>query len=206
MLFAILLLLGQSAPDPEAAFARAVQSDRDYLIHRFGAAGFEPLGLAQVQGREVRRLIVEPWLPGDRPGIEIERLRDGSVALRLIRPGKPPETHALPAARWAEVEALDDAVFAAPVRDPAASERAGACHGTRAWFQAAGAGGERSASPWECPGGVYAMTPARGAAIDLYVRLALSTQPGCAPAERPERSDYAFQNCFVRPQGQTRPN
>lgn len=183
-----LLLLAQ-----DSANADAIEQDRAHGARKFVQYGFQPVG--QGEPREVRRLIVEPWAPGSRPGIEIERMADGSVRLALVRPGQPAEIHALPRERWAEIVAHDAAIFAPPVRKP--GKLGVSCHGTWAWFQSAGAQGSRIGWGWECPGGTSAMTEGHGRAIDFYLGLTLATRPDCKPSAQPQRSDYQFQECFA---------
>jgi hypothetical protein len=207
---AVLLLAGCATPatrsagdgtqqGPRAAFDAALASNRDYREKSFVEAGFRPLAELTAERCEVRRMLLRIWLPGARPGIEIERRRDGTAIMMLVHKGEPSQSFPLPAGSWEALTAGEEAAFAKPDYETATAERMPpgivSCHGNVVHFQATGRAGPRSAGASQCRGSPEYFTPAKQAYLERFIRLAMATRPECR-ADPPTPIEDAFARCF----------
>lgn len=183
----------------QAAFEAGLASNREYREKLFAEAGFRPLDALAAEGREVRRMLLSIWLPGSRPGVEIERRRDGTAFMTLVHKDKPKESFPLPAGSWEVLTAGEEAAFAKPDYETASAKKMPpgivSCHGNAVHFQAAGRAGVRSAGAQQCRDGIEYFTPAKKAYLERFIRLAMATRPECQADPRTPIED-AFARCF----------
>lgn len=162
-------------------------------------AGFGPLSDLIPQKRMVKRaLFQDPYMFMQLPGVEIERLRKGSVTLRIVnRQGKTAPV-ALLASTWARLTRLEGTLFRPrpyvpwdpPTADRPPPSPPPICHGWIVRFGALDKAGARSASWAQCGGDAE---PGSGYANEI-ARLAVSTRPQC----KFDQSNplWSFSKCF----------
>ena len=182
--------------------AQALASNAQFGRAKFIEKGLQPIEEAARAGRDVRRVLVSDFVPGDLPALELERMHDGSVTLAVARGGAVVQRIAVPAATWARLTALDAGVYAPPPPRQVVPEeaRSASCHGTGALFESAGNGRVRSASAHQCVGSVSPFNEARVEAMTMLVDLALAARPGCG-RERGEAVGWPLSRCFAPPAG-----
>lgn len=184
--------------EQRAQWDRGQAAQRKFEHNQFTQAGFASIAEVRAEGRDVRRLLPEdPYMMLPVPGIELERLPDGRVTLRLQYRGWSSKPVPVDAAAWDALALQEGAVFArpvfrrAPAQAPPASPPASPppiCHGWIARFEADYG---RTASWAQCGGG---KTPAYNYAIRV-VELAIGTKPGCTfEADNPF---FSFSKCFA---------
>jgi hypothetical protein len=187
---------GGGAADPVVQAGLAANAS--FARERFVEKGLQAIEAAAREGREVRRLLVSAFVPGDLPAFELEKKRDGTVTLALARGGAVMQRIAVPAETWARLAALDAEVYAPPPpRAPVmAANRTVSCHGTGAMFESASRGTVRSAGAHQCANAVSPFNAARREAMTILVDLALAARPGCG--RKPgEDVDWPLSRCFA---------
>lgn len=173
---------------------RGQTSQRRFEHGLFTRAGFVPMAEVMVEGRDVRRLLLhDPYGMLPVPGIELERLSDGRVALRLQYRGWTSEPVLVESAAWVTLARQEPAVFASAAFQRAGDQPAPAspppvCHG---WIARLAADQARTASWAECGGGV---SPAYKYALDM-VQLAVGTKQDCS--FEPGNPFWSFNKCFA---------
>jgi hypothetical protein len=199
LLIAAPALQAQAPSEVErrARWERLQAGQRKFEHRLFSEAGFVPIAELRAEGRVVRRLLLaDPYMILPVPGIELERLADGRVTLRLQYPGWSSEPVPVDATAWDALASIEGAVFERPVfrpTPPRASPQSPPplCHG---WILRFEADYHRTASWAQCGGG---KTPAYDYAIRL-VQLAIGTKPGCT--FEPDNPFFSFNKCFMATQ------
>ena len=196
---------GDNNPVAEAndpVIEAALASNAEFGRTRFIEKGLQPIEEAARDGREVRRILVRAWVPGDLPALELEKLPDGSVTLALARGGAVEKRVPVPAGTWARFAALDAGVYAPPPPRAPVSEsaRSASCHGTGALFESASGGVVRSASADQCVNASSPFNEARRETMNTLVDLALAAQPGCE-RKLDESMEWLLSRCFGAPHG-----
>jgi hypothetical protein len=190
----------QTEAEQRARYERGRAQQSAFEHGRFGEAGFASIAEAEAEGRVVRRVLLrDPYGMIAMPGIELERLADGRVTVRLqyrrsnallLNPVWSTDPVEVEPGAWDELAALEQPLFTPPafrfvppgLQPPRPSQ-----HDWAAWFEA---GRERSAAWSQCgginhPGYRYAARAAE---------LAVGSKPGCEFA----RGDpfWSFNRCF----------
>jgi hypothetical protein len=169
------------------------------------AAGFQRLETFAAEKRTVKRVLFEdPYMMIPVPGVEIERMFDGSVTLKVVGRSGPSAPATLRASAWDELTALQGALFRpkpyVPWDPPKADEPLPApppiCHGWIIRFGKVDEAGVGSGSWTQCggsdrPGFAFAREVAR---------LAVSTRPGCKFDEADPF--WSFNACFSPPRSE----
>ena len=203
-----------SRPEPpQAASTQAIQqyeaSQRTNLLRHIDTADFRPLSEATAEGRELRRIVFwPPYGSLPLPGLEIERLSNGRVLLRLVSRYRTFEPAQLPESTWSDIVSREEEVFRSwPLRavvqqpGPLASPRPPGpppppppiCHAWSAVYAATGSPGERVGFVTEC----WGPTPHYEYA-NFLARIAVATRPDC-PLDQAQPM-YSFLGCFmIRP-------
>jgi hypothetical protein len=189
---------GGGAADP--ALTAAMASNAAFGRAQFIAKGLQPIEAAAGEGREVRRLLVSAFVPGDMPALELEKGAGGAVTLALARGGAVMQRVPVSRETWARLKALDAAVYAPPPPRPAVpgEVRGTSCHGTAALFESASRGTVRSASASHCAGSALPFNAARLEAMTTLVDLALAARPGCGRSPG-EDVAWPLSRCFAGP-------
>ncbi|HEY0149127.1 MAG TPA: hypothetical protein VGB70_08975 [Allosphingosinicella sp.] len=189
---------GRTAADP--VLAKGVAANADFARTRFIEKGLQPIEAAAREGRELRRVLVSAFVPGDLPALELERSPDGTVTLNIARAGVVEQRIAVAPETWKRIAALDDSVFEAPpprVPTPEGA-RSASCHGIGAFFESSSRGKVRQASARQCAGSVSPFNSARLQVMNTLVDLALAARPGCG-REPGEEADWPLSRCFAPP-------
>ena len=197
LLPAALLLAPLQPGLTKARFEEGLAENARYNRRYFTEAGLPPIEAVAASGRKIRRLWLSVWLPGDPPVMEIERRANGSTTLTLAWKGRAPQRYKVQSAVWTQVTAFDDDIFRKPDFATYRPVLTGtSCHGDMAAFDAADARRVRSAGAWECRGGLETFNDAKLAAVAVFVRAAIATQPKCAPLAAEDKPSNAFVRCF----------
>ena len=199
-LFVLLANCTSTGDGNDPAFQASLAKEAQFRREGFIDAGFPAIEKVAASGREVRRLLLTGFLPGRPPVMELERFRDGSVTL-LLKHGSTQSRHAVPAALWNEIVALDAGVYEVP--RPLPPLPAGwvpmNCHGTIAYFEASTRGAVKSAGAMDCPRALSPVNEARRKAVAALTRTALSTRAGCETGEVRDPG-MALVLCFAKEQ------
>ncbi len=175
-------------------WTEAQRLQRAFEHKQFSEVGFPSIAEAQVQGRDLRRaLINDPYRIIHLPGLEFERHDDGRVTLRVQFLGWSREPVEIDRERWDEFAALETDVFAPPEYDAVATSgrtpppRRGVCHG---WIVRFTAALDKTESWSQCGG---KPGPARNYAIAM-IDAAISTRKDCEFES--DRPFWSFSECF----------
>ena len=179
-------------------------------LNQIGRSGFPPLAEATAEGRELRRIVFgAPYGSFPMPGVEIERLGNGQVLLRLVFPQEILDRFApqgiseptlLSESAWTEFVSREEEAFR-PRHPPHIARRPRGpppppppiCHGWIAYFASTGALGERLGFASQCSGPSPQLEYA-----NLLARTAVETRPHCRVNE--EQPMHSYLDCFmVRP-------
>jgi hypothetical protein len=148
-----------------------------------------------------RALFGDPYMMLPVPGVEIERMPDGSVTLKVIGRGVSSAPAVLPTSVWEHLTKLQGTLFTRKPYVPWDPPKADApmpapppvCHGWIVRFGTADKAGQGSGSWAQCGGG---NEPALAFATEI-ARLAVSTRPACKFDEA--NPFWAFSACFSPP-------
>lgn len=189
----------KGSPEQRAVYEQARTRQAEFEQGLFLEAGFQPIETVAAQKRAVKRaLFFDPYMMLDIPGVEVERLPDGSVTLTIVGGPAPGGPSPLPASAWDRLTGLQGAMFRPkpyepwdpPAADAPIPPRPPMCHGWLARFGVADETGTGSGSWGQCGGGD---APGLTFATEI-ARLAIATRPDCTfDADSPFR---AFETCF----------
>jgi hypothetical protein len=199
----LLLIFASGQPAPAEARTEAEQralwdrgqAEQRKFEHRlFTDAGFQSIAEVRADGHDVRRLLLEdPYMILPVPGLELERLSDGQVTLRVQYRGWSSKPVPVDRAAWEELARHEATAFARPEFRPMPTQLASAmppppiCHG---WIVRLEADYQRSASWAECGG---KEGPVHAYALRM-IALAIATRPECTL--EPNNPFWSFSKCF----------
>lgn len=187
---------GETAAEQRAQSNPSPAVQRAFEHRLFTEAGFAPIAVVQADGRDVRRLLLEdPYMMLPMPGVELERLGDGRVTLRLQYRGWSSDPVQIDRASWDALASQERAVFRNPAFQPGRTKaESGAaspppiCHG---WMARLEAGRERAASWAACGGG-------QGPLYDYAVRMVeLAVQSKARCSFEPKDPFWSFNKCVA---------
>lgn len=185
------------APSETAQRERKIQATAQHIFEResFSRAGFSSIAELSIEGREVRRMLLrDPYGTLPVPGVELERLDDRQVTLRLQYFDRSSDPVAIHSAAWDRLVDQESAIFAVSEYRPSLTpnktpEPRAMCHGWIARFQA----------DYHLTASWAACDPkTSGAGFDYAVaiiKLAIATKPTCVF----DRADpfWSFSKCFA---------
>lgn len=177
---------------------RAQESQRAFERELFDRAGFPSIAEQNLEGREVRRLLLrDPYGMLAVPGVELERLSNGRIKLRLQYVGWSSAPKAVDRSAWDKLVSNELAIyseteFRAVSKLDEPPPMPAVCHG---WIARLQADYFRTASWTAC--GTGASGPHFDYIIDI-IRLAMATKPECAFDDKDPF--WSFNKCFAASQ------
>jgi hypothetical protein len=188
----------KGSEEQRAVFERGQEEQAKFEERLFLEGGFKRLDDLAAQKRTVRRaLFHDPYMMMSFPGIEVERMPDGSVALKMIGPDGESQPTRLPGSAWTTLTGIEGTMFEpkpyVPWDPPAPDEISRPppiCHGWIVRFGSVDTKGKATSSWAECGG---EREPQMAFAIEM-ARLAVSTRSSCKfDAASPF---WSFSDCF----------
>lgn len=189
----------KGSAEQRAIYERGQAGQAAFEQKLLAEAGFPPLTQAAAEKRNViRALFQDPYMMLAAPAVEIERLPDGSLTLKVVGLGKQSAPAVLPASAWKRLASLQGTLFMRKPYvpwDPPRADRPSPppptiCHGWIVRFGKANVTGVESASWTQCGGHKQ---PEAAYATEI-ARLAVSTRPSCEFEEN--NPFWSFQTCF----------
>lgn len=200
----------KGSAEQRADYERGQASQVRFEQELFVDAGFQPIDALAADKRTVKRALFEdPYMMLPVPGVEIERMPNGTITLKVIGRTGASAPAILPASAWAQLISLQGTFLRpkpyVPWDPPKASAPVPApppmCHGWLVRFGAADDTGVKSGSWAQCGG---SNQPGAAFAVRM-AELAVSTRPSCKFDEADPFG--AFNACFSRhPQSSADPN
>lgn len=118
----------QTVAEQRARYERGQAEQRAFERRLISQAGFPPITEVQAEGRVVRRVLLnDPYGMLPMPGIELERLGDGRVTLRLqyrgwssvaLNPSWTSDPVEVERGAWDELAAIEQPLFTRPAFQP----------------------------------------------------------------------------------------
>lgn len=194
----------KGSPEQRAAYERGRARQAQFEQSLFVDAGFQPLETVTAEKRAVKRVLFsDPYMMLPVPGVEIERMSDGSVTLKVIGRSGASAPASLPASAWGQLTTLQGTMFRPKPYVPWDPPNADAplpppppvCHGWIVRFGIADEAGLESGSWAQCGGN---KGPESEFASEI-ARLAVASRPDCKfDVANPF---WAFNACFSSPLG-----
>lgn len=197
-----LVFPSKGSAEQQAIYERGQAGQAAFEQKLLAEAGFPPLTQAAAEKRNViRALFQDPYMMLPAPAVEIERLPDGSLTLKVVGRGEKGTPAVLPASAWKRLASLQGTLFMRKPYVPWEPPRADRpppppspiCHGWIVRFGKADATGVESASWAQCGGHEQ---PEAAYATEI-AKLAVSTRPSCKFEE--DNPYWSFRTCFSPP-------
>lgn len=182
-----------SEAEQRTAWDRGQAAQRKFEHSLFTGAGFEPIAEVHADGHDVRRMIAQdPYMILPVPALELERLKNRQITLRVQYRGWSSNTLPVNGKAWDDLARQERAVFATakfhPVqRNTTLSVPPPLCHG---WIVQLEADYKRTAS-WAACGNLN--NPVENYAIQM-LKLAMATRPDCSFDDK--NPFWSFNACF----------
>ena len=196
----------RGSAEQRAAYVRGQANQIRFEQKLFVDAGFQPIEALAADKRTVKRvLFADPYMMLPVPGVEIERMTNGTITLKLIGRTGASTPAILPTSAWTRLSSLQGTLLRPKQYVPWDPPNANApvplpppiCHGWIARFGTADETGVQSGSWGQCWG---ADQPLSVFAVEM-ARLAVSTRPACKFDDA--NPFWAFNACFS---GQPKPS
>lgn len=185
--------------EQRAAYERGQVNQAKFEQKMFVEAGFQPLDDVAAEKRIVKRVLFQdPYMMLPVPGVEIERMANGSITLKVIGPAEKSSSVVVPASAWTRLTSLQGTLFRPkpyvswdpPKTDAPLPPPPPICHGWIAYFGTADATGLGSGSWAQCGSRDQ---PELAFATEV-ARLAVSTRRACKFDEA--NPFWSFNACF----------
>lgn len=183
-----------------ADFERGQAMQAAFEQRLFDEAGFTPLADMIEAKRTVRRaLFSDPYMMLPVPGVEVERLSDGTATVKVVGRNGESEAVKLPSLAWEHLTGLEGRMLApkpyVPWDPPKARQPLPSpppvCHGWIVRFGTSENGVQGSGSWAQCGG---EKQPGMAFAAQM-ARLAVDSRPGCT--FDPAQPFWSFNTCFT---------